>query len=117
MPKERTFSAESLEEENLSILADLVADPKTTDHLRVTIINKLLESREGQSFFKTMMEEGLSHGECPNCGHENHFLIPEDYLNEMDWVTYQRDPRVPQTPDEKSCPEFQQACQKKKIIV
>lgn len=106
-----------LEKDNATTLADLVADPQTTDQLRVRIITELLETREGQDFFKTMMEEGLSFGECPCCGHQNHFAIPEDILNQMGWVTSEKDPEVVVNPNEEICPEFQEACLKKKIVM
>lgn len=106
-----------LEQENASTLADLVADSQTTDHLRVRIITELLDSREGQDFFKTMLEQGLSFGQCPCCGHENHFGIPEDILNQMGWVSSEKDPLVPLLTTEKECKEFQEACKKKKIVI
>jgi hypothetical protein len=109
---------ESLDKNNAEIIADLIADPQTTDQLRVKMILELLESREGQNFFKTMMEEGLSYGACPCCGHENHWGVPEDILNQMGWVSYKIDPEVPKKPptiDE--CPQFQEACQKKKVVI
>jgi hypothetical protein len=102
---------------NAEVMADLVADPQTTDHLRVKIITKLLESREGQSFFKTLFEEGLSFGECPCCGHETHWAIPEDELNQMGYVSYEKDPLVKEHHDIKTCPEFQEAHFKKKITI
>lgn len=113
--KKRKYTFESIENTNMSILAELVADPQTSEHLRVTIINKLLESREGQNFFVTMFEEGLSFGACPCCGHENHWLIPEDSLNEMGWVTFKKDPNVPARPKQEDCSIFAEACHKKKI--
>lgn len=113
--KKVQYTTESLSEHNIGILAELVADPATTDHLKVTIINKLLEAQESQSFFETMYVEGLSFGACPECGHENHWGIPEDNLNELDWITYQKDSRVAEIPTAEECPEFQQACAKKKI--
>jgi hypothetical protein len=112
--KKRKYTFESVENTNLSILAELVADPQTSEHLRVNIINKLLESRVGQNFFLTMFEEGLSFGACPCCGHENHWLIPEDALNEMGWVSFKKDPNVPSKLTSEICPEYAEACQKKK---
>lgn len=112
--KKRKYTFESVENTNLSILAELVADPQTSEHLRVNIINKLLESREGNTFFVTMLEEGLSYGVCPDCGHENHWLIPEDSLNELGWVTFKKDPRVVSQPTSEDCKEFAEACPKKK---
>lgn len=106
-----------VERANAKALADLVADTQTTDYLRVRIITKLLESREGQDFFKSVFEDGLSFGACPDCGHLNHWAIPEDILNQMGWVTHEKDPQVPQVTNEEICPEFQEACAKKKVVV
>ena len=102
---------------NASVMADLIADEDTTEELRVSLIKEILEAREGQSFFKTMFEEGLSFGECASCGHENHWGIPEDDLNQMGWVSNDVDSNVSETTDEESCPEFAQACKKKRITV
>lgn len=107
-----------IDKANAEVMADLVADPMTTEHLRVKIITKLLESREGQDFFKTMFEEGLSYGECPCCGHTNHWAIPEDELNQMGYVTHEKDTQVESGKTTKEiCPDFQEACKKKKIVV
>ena len=108
---------DSLDEANANVLADLIADSQTTDLLRVRIITKLLEDREGQDFFKTMLEEGLSYGKCPHCEHKNHWAIPEDILNQMGYVTHEQDPGVPAATDKDICPDFEQACKKKKIVV
>ena len=108
---------DSVDQANAKILADLVADPGTTDQLRVKIITKLLESREGQDFFRTLFEEGLSFGECPCCGHMTHWAIPEETLNEMGWVSHEKDKRVPTKTTIDNCPTFQEACLKKKITM
>jgi hypothetical protein len=107
---------ESLDQVNAEVMADLVVDPATTDDLRVKIISKILESREGQDFFKTMFEEQLSYGACPSCNHKNHWAIPEDVLNQMGYVTHVEDTRVPANTDKKSCDRFQEACRKKKVL-
>lgn len=109
--------ADVLNHANAKVLAELVADPKTTEQLRVRVLNKLLEAREGQSFFQTTFEENLSLGECPHCGHYNHWAVPEEDLGQMGYVSCEEDKRVPQTTDEEICPEFQQACIKKKLTV
>ena len=106
-----------LDKANAEVLADLLADPQTTENLRVKIIIKLSETREGQDFFKTMYEEKLSYGACPCCNHENHWAIPEDVLNIMGWVTHEKDPEVPVATNAESCPEFQEACKKKKTTI
>ena len=103
---------------NAEVMADLVADSQTPDQLRVRIIEKLLDQREGQDFFKTMYEEGLSFGECPTCKHQNHWAIPEDVLNQMGWVSYEKDDRViSERVEEKDCNQFAEACKKKKVVV
>jgi len=117
MAEKKKYTFEALEDVNTSILAELVADPSTTDHLRVSIINKLLEGKDGQNFFTSMFEEGLSFGSCPSCGHEQHWLIPEDNLNEMGWVTYKKDSRVLQHPTKDDCKTYAEACQKKKVSI
>jgi hypothetical protein len=103
------------DKKNAEVMAELIVDPVTTDDLKVKIITKILEAREGINFFQTMFEENLSWGACPCCGHENHFGIPEDQLNQMGWVTSHKDPKVLEATDEKTCPQWQQACSKKRI--
>ena len=112
--KMRTYDLETLDEHNLGIFAELLVSDSTPDALRIRIINRLMEVKEAESFFQTMMEEKVSYGACPCCGHENHFLIPEDALNELGWVTSQKDPEVKENVTEKECPKWQQACLKKK---
>lgn len=110
------FNFDTLEKKNAEVLANLVADPATTELRRVEILTKLIEAKENQNFFQTMFEEGLSLGECPSCGHQNHWAIPEDELNQMGYVTHEQDSRVPVTTNAESCTEFQEACKKKKVI-
>lgn len=105
------------EEINAKVLADLVADPVTTDQLRVRIIQKLLEGREGNDFFRTIFEENVSYGCCPNCNFETHWAVPEEILNIFGWVSSQKDKRVKQHTSEKDCPEYAEACNKKRITV
>jgi len=107
---------EMIDAKNASVLAELVVDPLTTDHSRVAILNMLLSTVQEKDFFTTMFKDGLSIGECPECGHQNHWLIPEDILNTMGWVTHQEDSRVDAHTTKAKCEEFQEACQKKKVI-
>jgi hypothetical protein len=100
---------------NAKVMMDLVVDPQTTTHLSVNILNKLLESYEHPNFFVTMFEENMTLGECPECGHQNHWLIPEDDLNQMGYVSHDKDSRVPRHTDAKCCPKYQEACSKKKV--
>jgi hypothetical protein len=102
---------------NAQILADLIVDPQTTEHLRVKIIKEILQSREGQNFFKTMFEEALSLGKCPYCDHNNHWAIPEDDLNEMGWVTHHMDSEVLEHTNDETCERWEEACKKKKIFI
>lgn len=106
-----------LDAENAKVIADMIADPDTPDHLRVQMINRLLESKKSENFFSTMFEEKLSFGACPNCNHENHWLIPEDYLNQIGFVTHERDSRVKRTTGPQDCPKWMQACRKRKANV
>jgi len=107
----------SVNAENARVLADLVIEPTTPEALRIKILNKLLEASEGSSFFRTMFEEKLSLASCPDCDHENHWLIPEDELNKMGWVTHEKDPRVPIFTSEETCKSWEEACAKKKVTV
>ena len=107
-----------IDRSNADVMADLIADSQTPDQLRVRIIEKLLDQREGQDFFKTMFEEGLSFGKCPDCEHQNHWAIPEDTLNQMGWVTHEKDDRVlAERVTEDDCSRFSEACKKKKIVI
>jgi len=113
--KNRHF--DTLDQENISVLIELIVDPNTTESLRVKILNKLLDTTESETFFETMVKELLTHGACPCCGHENNWLVPEEDLNRMGVVTHQRDPRVKRTTTEKDCEKWREACGKKKINI
>jgi hypothetical protein len=108
---------EHLDAANAEVLADMIADPDTPDAKRVLMINKLLESRKSDTFFATMFTEKLSYGACPCCGHENHWLIPEDELNQIGEVTYKKDSRVLRETTMADCPRWQEACIKKKTSI
>ena len=112
MPKKDAL----LTDDNAQVLADLVADPNTTDALRVKIITEFLQAKEGQDFFKTMFEDALSWGECPTCKHTNHWAVPENDLNQMGFITSEHDPNVPIETNKEICPTWHEACLKKKII-
>lgn len=112
----RRKKLEVLDEENAAVFAELIVDPNTLDNLRTSIIEKILESRHGQDFFKTMFEENLSLGECPNCKHQNHWLVPEETLNQMGYVSHERDKRVPKATNRENCKRFEEACKKKKVL-
>lgn len=106
---------DTLDAKNASVLAELVVDPLTTDHSRVAILNMLLATVQEKDFFTTMFKDGLSLGECPDCGHQRHWLIPEDILNTMGWVSSDEDPRVKRHTTKEDCPEYQEACSKKTV--
>ena len=108
---------DSLEKDNAEILAALIVDPNTSDALRVNILNKLLDSTEADNFFETIVKEDLSLGACPNCGHENHWLVPEEDLNRFGVVAYENDPRVKRMTDKNDCERWQEACAKKKVSI
>ncbi len=105
----------ALNEANAAILVELITAPNISETLRIQAMEKLTANKENQSFFKTMLEERLSEGDCPHCNHTNHWLVPEEDLNQMGYVSHEEDDRVLEHTDEKSCPEFQQACLKKKV--
>lgn len=110
-------SEDFLDAVNADVLAELIADPDTPDNQRVKMIKKLMESRKSENFFATMLVEMLSHGECPHCGHTNHWLIPEDELNQMGYVSHKEDERVKHATTIEDCPKWQESCAKKKITV
>lgn len=112
----RRKKVEVLDKENAEVFTELIVSPDTQDPLRTSIIEKILESREGQGYFKTMLEENLSAGDCPRCGHHNHWLIPEEVLNIMGYVTHERDPKVAAVTNAEICSTFEEACPKKKVI-
>jgi hypothetical protein len=102
------------DEENVKVMTDLVVNPDTPDPLKVKILQRFAEMKEDASFFDTILSDDLDFGECPHCGHANNWLIPEKELNQRGIVTSVRDPRVPNFTSEEICPEFHEACQKKK---
>ena len=105
----------AMDEANASVLVELITGPNISENLRIQAMEKLTASKDNDSFFQTMLEEDLTLGECPSCQHKNHWMIPEEELNQMGYVSMEEDDRVPEATDDKSCPEFQQACLKKKV--
>lgn len=114
---DKKSKVESLEEENARVLAEMAVDSETPESLRVTIIQKLLENTQSNSFFATLFNEKLDFGKCPTCEHENHWLTPELFLNELGWVTHTKDSRVPKQTKSKDCSRFQESCRKKKVNI
>ena len=114
MPKNKE---EFLDQASAHTLADLLSDPDTGETLRIKIINKLLQSVKSENFFQTILNEKLSFGKCPKCSHENHWVIPEVEKNKMGWVSHEKDSRIPQFTDKKTCPKWMEGCKKKLISV
>ena len=115
MPK--IIDIPSIDSDNAKILAELVIDPSTPEALRIKILNKLLETAEGSSFFRTIYDEKLSFAACSECGFETHWLVPEDTLNTFGWVSSEKDERVPKFTTEASCPKWMESCAKKKVTI
>lgn len=112
-----TKKLESLEQANSRVLAEIAVDSETSEDLRVKVIQKLLENTQHNNFFATLFNEKLDFGACPSCKHENHWLSPELFLNEMGWITREMDKRVVKNPKSKDCARFAEACAKKKINI
>ena len=108
-------SNQSLDRENAQVLVELVVDELTPDPQRIEALNKLLESRREQSFFKTMLEARLDHGKCPECSFETNWLIPEAELNQMGMVSSELDTRVKKYTTSTDCPQYQESCSKHKV--
>lgn len=102
------------DEANAEALAEMLVDPVTSENIRLQIINEILDKSKNQTFFETMYAELMSLTKCPFCHHETHWLIPEDDLNQMGWVSSDNDKRVPVNATDADCAEFQEACLKKK---
>jgi hypothetical protein len=116
MPAKR-IDLDTLTGENAKVLAELSVDPTTPDSLRVQIMTSLIAGMTDSNFFATMFKENLSEGECPECGHLNHWLIPEEELNRMGFVTHEADERVPRMTTMEDCEKWQEACKKKKVTI
>ena len=83
--KNKTILA--MNEANAAVLTELIVGPNISGSLQIQAMQKLMAEKEDQSFFGTMFEELLTFGACPSCKHENHWLIPEDDLNIMGYVS------------------------------
>lgn len=113
--KKRNKSNEGFDEANASVLSDMLVDRQTSEAIRLQIINELNEATKTDTFFEAIFNEALSFGPCPCCGHENHWLVPEDNLSQMGWVTSDKDSRVPRHTDSKTCSQWAEACSKKRV--
>lgn len=105
----------AMDEANADVLVQLITGANISENLRIQAMEKLTEAKTDKTFFRTMLEEKLSYGACPHCNHTNHWLVPEEELNQMGYVSKDEDPRVPEHTDIDNCPSFQQSCLKKKI--
>ena len=110
---DRSNYFDSFDEQNAQALIALLSDPTTDQRIRMQIIAEILEASKADTFFESMFAEGMSLGECPNCKHERHWLIPEEDLNVYGWVSSEKDDRVPVHTNDQVCPEFAEACIKK----
>lgn len=115
--KEKNPVLDDFDLQNAKALLDMLADPVTPEPVRLQIINDILENTKDNSFFETMFREKLDLGRCIHCGHENHWLIPEDELNIMGHVTAEKDPRVPFNTTATECSTYAEACAKKKTTI
>ena len=109
--------ARDLDADNAKRLVGILMDPTTPSSVSVQILDRLLESSRSENFFMTIYEEALSLGPCPDCGHENHWLVPEVDLNRLGWVTHLKDPRAQQATTKDTCARYEEACSKKKVNV
>lgn len=101
---------------NAAALAEMLVDEQTSQKVQLMIINDILEASKNLTFFEKMFNEEMSLAKCPFCSHLNHFLIPEDDLNQFGWVSYEHDERVLQHTSVDTCPDYAEACAKKKTV-
>jgi len=113
---DRSNYFDSFDEQNAQALIALLSDPTTDQRIRMQIIAEILEASKADTFFESMFAEGMSLGECPNCKHSNHWLIPEEDLNVFGYVSSEKDSRVPIHTNDQICQEFAEACAKKKTV-
>lgn len=104
---------DDFDEANATALAEMLADPNTSSATQLQIINEILESEKGVSFFELMFAEDMTLGNCPLCKHRRHWLIPEEELNIRGFISHEQDSRVHQHTNEEICREFAEACIKK----
>jgi hypothetical protein len=109
-----TAKVSDFDESNAQALAEMLGDSQTNPQTRLQIINEILAAEGSHTFFQTMFDEEMSLGECPHCKHKNFWLIPEDDLNEMGYVSFETDERVKRHTTIEDCNEYAEACSKKK---
>jgi len=115
MSAKKSSKNTAFDEANAAVLAEMLASPDTSEAVRLQVINELNEASKSDTFFEAMFNEELSVGKCPHCKHKNHWLIPEDDLSQMGWVTSDEDPRAEKHTTIKTCEEYQESCSKKKV--
>jgi hypothetical protein len=99
---------------NAEVMASIISDPTTSEHVKLMILNTLLEIEKDATFFEQMFKGDMTFCRCPRCEHKNHWLIPEDDLNQMGHATFEEDERVKPHTTEADCPRYREACAKKK---
>lgn len=100
---------------NAAALAEMLGDPATGEKVRLQIISEILESHKNDTFFEKLFSENMSLAKCPFCSHKNHWLIPEDELNIVGWISHVEDEAVPQHTNIDTCKDYAEACAKKKV--
>jgi hypothetical protein len=105
---------DDFDEQNAKALAEMLGDPSTAPQVRLQIISEILAASADNTFFETMFNEDISLAECPHCKHQNYWLIPEDDLNEMGFVSHEEDDRVHRHTTGETCEDYAEACSKKK---
>jgi hypothetical protein len=102
----------------MSALIEIAIGENVPDSIQVQAINKLLEIRKkNENYFDVVIDSELSLGTCPCCGHKNHWLVPETELNVRGIVTHKTDERVKPFTSSADCPEYAEACSKKKVSI
>ena len=118
MPKKPEQAVKSEDVKTMEALIEIIVADSTPAHNEIQALNKLLSIRKKEtSYFETMVDSRLSHGSCPSCGFETHWLVPEAELNIMGIVSSEEDDRVPMYTSAETCPEYAESCSKKKIGV
>lgn len=112
--KQNLLHSDDFDEVNAQVLIDLLADPVTSESVRLMVINEILENTKDTSFFEVMLRENMSLSDCPFCSHSNHWLIPEDDLNVMSYISSESDVRVPRHTTSETCETYAESCSKKK---
>lgn len=114
MAEEKKSVLDDFDEQNAAALLSMLADPTTPQPVQLQIINDILDVTKDTSFFETIYREKMDLARCPFCSHENYWLVPEDDLNVMGYVSAEHDPRVKLQTTAEDCPTYQESCVKKK---